>query len=1262
DQLVPKAVSTFHDDPYMKVLQAYYATNELPILPPASIDPPTILLPPPVLSSSLFDPRDFFLPEEILPPRKQARFLSHSSADSSAPPHIFNIEESSYMMHVEMAPKRTSTSAAPAMTQAATKKLIADSVATALEAQSANMENADNTDRNDEPREAPVTKRCSYKELMSCQPFNFKGSKGSIGLIRWFEPTESVFSRSNCTEECKVNFATGTLIEEALSWWNSFTQPIGIEEVYKITWFEFKKLLIKKYYPRTEVKKMEDEFYNLTVKGNDLKTYGCTLTLLNQPFEIDLMPIKLGSFNFVIGMDWLSKYHAKIICDEKVVQIPINEAAPVARAPYRLAPSEMQELSDQLQELADKVTLYVSLDRAPAQPVGLGNGFAPHWIRDNIPNNQNGWIEEDAKEEEEYLEEDPKEDPEEDDDDVMELDNEAEVINPYMDDGSNNLPPLNSEDEEIPPTSPIIPDVDGQPVPPISLFGQNFHFGESSSTTNLLTGNSKIILTGPMCPNLGTAWKRLGNIEKLMSERIDTEGRVKKKFKKQDPQFVGLGCDNIEMDRAVRNVMTDLSGLKNFGVDAAKDFKEKYAKGLRLLRLARKNKLKAHGTLLMALTDKHQLKFNIHKDAKTLIEAIEKRFGRNKETKKIHDRLQKLISQLEILGESLSQEDINLKFLRSLPTEWRTHTLIWRNMIDLEEQSLDDLFNSIRLRLRVLPLQALLHKILLLCLLLTLTALMSQLVLLLVFLFQSTSLQLDNVDLKQIDVDDLEEMDLKWKLAMKGHFAKECRSPKDTRRNGAAEPQRRNVTVETSTSNALVSQCDGMGSYDWSFQAEEEPTNYALMAFTSSSSSSDNESLDKTLRRQNKVYKVVKALYGLHQAPRACQDKYVAEILRKLGLTNGKSASTPIDTEKPLLKNPDSEDVDVHTYRSMIGSLMYLTSLRPDIMFAVNDVTRLQALVDKKRVIITKATIGDAIRLADAEGIDCLPNEEIFTELARMGYEKPSTKLTFTRHFSQVNGRKGCSGVETPLFEGIIVAQQVGEDADEVNVNDVPAAGISDKGAASVNDDDVPTAVDEPSIPSPTPVKKLDWRNKLKASKLRRLKKVGTTQKVETSDDTVMDNVSKQGRMIADMDADGDVTLKDIAKDVVVDAETKESADVLSMQDDEVEPAVLQEVVEVVTTAKLITEVVTVASATITAAVPQLTTASIATRRRKGVVIRDSEETATPSTIIHSEAKSKDKGKGILVEEPKSLKKQAQIEHDEAYAKELEAELNKKID
>ncbi|GKC03039.1 reverse transcriptase domain-containing protein [Tanacetum coccineum] len=172
-----------------------------------------------------------------------------------------------------MPPKRTSTSEVPAMTQAAIRKLVADNVTAALEVQAATMANANNTNRNTREREAPVARKCSYKEFISCQPFNFKGSEGAVGLIHWFERTESVFSRSNCIEDCKVKFATGTLTEEALSWWNSFAQPIGIEEAYKITWVEFKKLLIKKYYSRTKVYKMEDEFYHLTVKGNDLKTY-----------------------------------------------------------------------------------------------------------------------------------------------------------------------------------------------------------------------------------------------------------------------------------------------------------------------------------------------------------------------------------------------------------------------------------------------------------------------------------------------------------------------------------------------------------------------------------------------------------------------------------------------------------------------------------------------------------------------------------------------------------------------------------------------------------------------------------------------------------------------------------------------------------------------------------------------------------------------------------------------------------------------------
>nr|GFA10601.1 hypothetical protein [Tanacetum cinerariifolium] len=313
-------------------------------------------------------------------------------------------------------------------------------------------------------------------------------------------------------------------------------------------------------------------------------------------------------------------------------------------------------------------------------------------------------------------------------------------------------------------------------------------------------------------------------------------------------------------------------------------------------KLVRENKLKARGTLLMALPDKHQLKFNSHKDAKSLMEAIEKRFGGNTETKKvqktllkqqfenfsgsssegldqIHDRLQKLVSQLGIHRASLSQEDVNLKFLRSLPSEWKTHTLIWRNKMDLEDKSLDDLFNILKIYESKVKHSSSLGtdsqnlafvsstpadsindsvsaavNVSVVGTKLSASTLpnvnsLSNAVIYSFFASQSSSPKLDNEDLKQIDADDLKEMDLKWQMAMltmrarkflqktgrnlgvngptsigfdmakvecynchrKGHFARECRSPKDSRRTDVAEPQRRCLPVEASTLNALVS-------------------------------------------------------------------------------------------------------------------------------------------------------------------------------------------------------------------------------------------------------------------------------------------------------------------------------------------------------------------------------------------------------------------------------------------------------------------------
>ncbi|GKA75189.1 ribonuclease H-like domain-containing protein [Tanacetum coccineum] len=134
----------------------------------------------------------------------------------------------------------------------------------------------------------------------------------------------------------------------------------------------------------------------------------------------------------------------------------------------------------------------------------------------------------------------------------------------------------------------------------------------------------------------------------------------------------------------------------------------------------RRLELKARSTLLMGIPNEHQLKFNSIKDAKSLLQAIEKRFGGNAATKKTQrnllkqqyenftasssevldqtfDRLQKLISQLEIHGESISQEDVNQKFLRSLSPEWNTHTIVWRNKPEIDTLSLDDLYNNLKI-------------------------------------------------------------------------------------------------------------------------------------------------------------------------------------------------------------------------------------------------------------------------------------------------------------------------------------------------------------------------------------------------------------------------------------------------------------------------------------------------------------------------------------------------------------------------------------
>nr|GEY75868.1 reverse transcriptase domain-containing protein [Tanacetum cinerariifolium] len=420
--------------------------------------------------------------------------------------------------------------------------------------------------------------------------------------------------------------------------------------------------------------------------------------------------------------------------------------------------------------------------------------------------------------------------------------------------------------------------------------------------------------------------------------------------------------------------------------------------------------------------------------------------------------------------------------------------------------------------------------------------------------------------------------------------------------------------------------------------------------------------------------------------------------------------------------------------------------------FLSDDITRLQALVDRKNIVISEVVIREILQLDDVEGVVCLSNEEIFVGLAQMGYEKPTSwnefstamasaviclskgqKFNFSKYIfdslvrnvdssskfymyprfiqliiqNQVgdlsthttryifpaltqkvfaNMRwvgKGFSGVETPLFEGMLAASQHAEEGiteEQVQADDAVATAVHENVAEDhLENDNVAQKLE--IIKLKARVKRLEKANQVKSYKLKGLRKVGTSQRIESSDD--MEDVFNQGRVI---NKDEGIEL---VKDVDI-AETKgrhaaEQAEkqaeiynldldhpskVLSMQEDD---SKVQEVVEVVTTAKLITNVVTAATfqvsaanATIPATKPSIpaaapTVVAAYTRSRKGVIIRDPEEESSSKTPAETHG-LKDKGKGILIESPKPMKKNDQIELDAEYARKLHEKINKDVE
>ncbi|GKE01276.1 putative reverse transcriptase domain-containing protein [Tanacetum coccineum] len=137
---------------------------------------------------------------------------------------------------------------------------------------------------------------CSYPDFMKCQPLNFKGTEGVVGLSQWLEKMESVFHISGCAVENQVKFATCTLLGAALTWWNGHVRTLGHDAAYAMTWGTFKKKLTDKYCPNGEIKKLEIELWNLKVRGNDVAAYTqrfqelalmCTKFLADETAKID---------------------------------------------------------------------------------------------------------------------------------------------------------------------------------------------------------------------------------------------------------------------------------------------------------------------------------------------------------------------------------------------------------------------------------------------------------------------------------------------------------------------------------------------------------------------------------------------------------------------------------------------------------------------------------------------------------------------------------------------------------------------------------------------------------------------------------------------------------------------------------------------------------------------------------------------------------------------------------------------------------------
>nr|GEV24493.1 hypothetical protein [Tanacetum cinerariifolium] len=403
----------------------------------------------------------------------------------------------------------------------------------------------------------------------------------------------------------------------------------------------------------------------------------------------------------------------------------------------------------------------------------------------------------------------------------------------------------------------------------------------------------------------------------------------------------------------------------------------------------------------------------------------------------------------------------------------------------------------------------------------------------------------------------------------------------------------------------------------------------------------------------DKVYKVVKALYGLHQAPRACH-KTLANYLLGNGFHRGKIDQTLFikrqkgdillvhvyvddiifgSTKKELctkferlvkdkiqmssmveltfflglqtlVKDADGADVDVHLYRSLIGSLIYLTASRPDIMYAVKTINgeqQIQALVDKKKVIITKTSVRTDLYLEDAEE-DMGEDSEIPTDFHHIPIvTQPSTS---SQPQKKQKSKKS--------MKRTIEVSQLSESTHD---------GVKDN-VTTTSNDPLLSADQALKIRSlKRRVKKLEKKASKKTLKFKRLYKIGSSTRVESSEDAGLgdqEDASKQERMIADLDADEGVALVD-------ETQGRNDQDMFdtSILDDE-----------------------------------EVVAKEVDNEEAREIVIQEPSETPTQTLIDSSQPfKAKDKGKAKIIELEKLMKRKDQIMIDEEVARNLEVQM-----